>query len=106
MITKMNIKNIKELNTQLEKLFTDKSFYKNVEWTEIENGARIKITMEFWRGPFNETPIKFEYLSSYTKEIDYNNLVMKILGSLADGAFFFRIDKERRLRISKNLECY
>lgn len=98
------IKNIQELEDYLKLIFTKTSYYQNVEWAEIESGKRIKISIDFWRGPFNESPIQFRYITSYMKEVDKNHLLMSIIGSLSISSFYyFRIYKDN-LKIHKNME--
>lgn len=102
--------NIQELNKFLEDLFFDKNNFQNVEWTEMDNGSLIKISIDFWQGPFNTNPIKFKYITSYTKEIYENNLIMYILGALAKNtAYYFKLENRfkgqwAKIKIYKGLE--
>lgn len=103
--------NIQELNRFLQDLFFDTNNFKSVEWAEIENGARIKISIDFWCGPFNVNPIKFTYTTSYTKDLYENNLIMSILGTLAKNTdYYFKLENRfknqwTKIKIYKGLEA-
>ena len=100
------IQNIQDLCNLLDTIFENNKHYKNVEWAEIEKGYRVKISMEFWRGPFNEAPIKFVYYSSYSKIIYANNFIMSMLGKLSEGSYIFYFNDKGYLKVKKQIECY
>lgn len=96
------IKDINQLNIIFSKLFAYPENVYDVEWAQIENGARTKIRAKFKRGSFNTSFAEFEYTSGYENKIYYDEVLIKIISCLV-GSEYYLETRDYNLLIHRKL---
>ncbi len=96
------INNFSEAKEFFNTLFADKSHVKDIEFVDI--GDKFLIRAKFWRGPFNESPIKFALESSYSKKFETHQLLNAVIGACAQNSAYFLNIKDSEIKIDKQME--
>lgn len=69
-----------------------------------DNGKKLILRADFWRGAFNEIPIHFELESDYSKKFETQEVVMNIIAALTQNRSYFLLIEDGDIKIDKTVE--
>ena len=97
-----SVSNFSEAEKFFHDLFEEKGYVKSIEFVDV--GKKSIIRAEFWYGPFNTSPIKFEIESGYSKSFKTHQLLNAVIGALSKSSAYFIKTKKNKIIIGKMIE--